>query len=176
MPANTCIKRGGFSLIELLFVISIIAIISAIAIPAYTDYVIRTRVATIIDDAETLRLAVTEYRAFNGSLLNGILPSDSATTFTNLGVADPSVLNPAIAQVVFAVQDDNNMAIVLCGSTSGEGTLSEDTVDIYFEGTYTSSGMEWTCSYEGNSRYVPSSCRLLYNASIYGTQATACAH
>jgi type IV pilus assembly protein PilE len=41
-------KSGGFTLIEVMVTVLIISILSAIAIPAYTDYVIRARIMEAI--------------------------------------------------------------------------------------------------------------------------------
>lgn len=176
----------GFSLIELMIVIAILGIVAAIAIPAYSDYVVRAKISGMITSAETIKLAVAEYRGTNGNL-DGILPADAETTFTNLGIADPSELSPAINNVTFAKEDDDHMAIVICGSTEGQGTADTDTVDIYFTGLNLTadtaveenaggSGMTWSCAYEGSSKFVPSSCRTLYDSGTFGTVADACVH
>jgi len=49
----------GFSLIELMIAISIISILTAIALPSYKNYIQRARFADVIAQAEAFKLAVT---------------------------------------------------------------------------------------------------------------------
>jgi len=168
-------KMKGFSLIELMIVIAILAIIATVAIPAYGDYVVRSKVSTMITTVEVVQKAVSEYRTINGNL-SQIDPTNAANTLLALGVVDPTPLTTAMSSVQFAKLNDNAMAIVLCGSTVGQGTASVDTVDLYLTGTFITSGMTWSCAYAGNSKYVPNNCRNIYAPTVYGTPAVACVH
>ena len=57
----------GFTLIELMIVIGIVAILVALAVPAYNDYTIRSKVAECINGAAVAKIGVSEYRQTLGA-------------------------------------------------------------------------------------------------------------
>ena len=54
-------KQQGFTLIELMIVVAIIGILAAIAIPAYQDYIVRSKVTELINAAGVCKTSVAEF-------------------------------------------------------------------------------------------------------------------
>ena len=81
-------NNTGFTLIELMIVIAILGIISAIAIPAYTGYLATARLAEAKNNIAALKLAEEEYFLENNSYFfdtsnnNANLKSASADLWT----------------------------------------------------------------------------------------------
>jgi type IV pilus assembly protein PilE len=69
----TTLKRrleAGFTLIELMITVAIVAILAAIALPAYTDYVIRGRLVEGTNALSGLRAQMEQYYQDNRSYLD----------------------------------------------------------------------------------------------------------
>jgi general secretion pathway protein G len=78
MGANIVTKRhrfsSGFTLLELLVVMTIIGILAAIAVPALRDSPQRAREATLKEDLFTMRSVIDQYHGDKG-----VFPPDLAT-------------------------------------------------------------------------------------------------
>jgi len=76
--------QQGFTLIELMIVVAIIGILAALAVPAYQDYTIRSKVSEAASLASAARTAVDVYYSENGTL------PGSTVTNTSLGLSTPA--------------------------------------------------------------------------------------
>ncbi|MBX3725711.1 MAG: pilin [Xanthomonadales bacterium] len=133
-------RNQGFTLIELMIVVAIIAILAAIALPAYQNYVARSQVTAGLSD---IRGGVT---AFEEYVQRG---SAAAITLANLGLRTPTARCSTVAA---AAGETGNITCKLAGNPKVEGkivTLTRET-----SGNY-------ACTVTGglDSRYLPTGCQ-----------------
>ena len=81
-----CGHAAGFTLIELMIVVAIIAILAAIAVPIYSNYITRSKLTEAQDNLSTLRVAMEQYFQDNRQYT----PASSSSTASTCGVSMPT--------------------------------------------------------------------------------------
>ena len=134
-------KQQGFTLIELMIVVAIIAILAAIALPAYQNYVAKSQVTAGLAD---IRGGVTAYEE---GIQSG--SAEDPTDLTVLGLAE-STARCAI-EATGAFSDDGGQTIAC--TLKGNPRVVDQDVTL----TRTASGA-WNCTSSVEAKYLPTGC------------------
>lgn len=81
----------GFTLIELMIVVAIIAIVSAIALPAYNSYVQTSREGVLVTNISTIEVFQEDFRLRNGNYLTNAANTAAITAAIGWDPQDPGV-------------------------------------------------------------------------------------
>jgi type IV pilus assembly protein PilA len=144
--------QKGFTLIELMIVVAIIGILAAIAIPAYQDYTIRSKVTELINAAGVCKTSVAEFYQSKG-----VMPANIGEAgCSDVGTANSSP--PAVTAGDILVTATGGLAAQLDGKTvlGYKATCSG--------GACTGTPItQWDCNAGAGTtilpKYLPASCR-----------------
>jgi len=139
--------QKGFTLIELMIVIAIIGIIASIAIPLYTNYVVRSQVAEGINMSTAAKVAASEYFQNTGAFAtsNNSAGIEAPANIIGNYVSQVQIVAGGTIQITFGNQAHPDIfgAVLSMVPTSNAGSVT------------------WACNGDAAlpNKFVPAACR-----------------
>jgi type IV pilus assembly protein PilA len=143
--------QKGFTLIELMIVVAIIAILAAIALPAYQDYMVRAKLSEIFVAGDACKSSVVEFYEGQGHLPPNISSAGCNNNQTKYILSTTMPLAGKIEVTTTGAADLYTAANSTYDLLPTPNALNADV-------------LEWTCDKTGAltsipAKYLPSLCR-----------------
>lgn len=142
-------NQKGFTLIELMIVVAIIAILAAIAIPQYNDYTARAQMTEAYTLAAGLKTPIAEAFAQDNGDGSCSVPANSVTK------------GKYVAKVEADGDSDACVITATMESTGVNDKVNGKKVDL----TYDSADGAWTCSTDAPEEVQPKACTTVAKKS-----------
>ncbi|NJC38804.1 type IV pilus assembly protein PilA [Xanthomonas arboricola] len=141
-------RLSGYSLVELMVVVGIVAVLASVSLPAYQNYLVRARISEALTDASGLKALVI------GNASSGA--PDLAMGFS----ADESVPSKNVEKV--AINGSNGVITVSTTGRAGGGVITLIPVDaegdILIAGRLPKGDISWVCKSALRAIYIPRGC------------------
>lgn len=137
--------QKGFTLIELMIVLAIIAILAMVGLPAYQDYAGRAQMSEGLSLAGGQKVLLSEYHSQVGAW-----PANNQAAGA---AADASITGRFVEKVSI----DQNKIIATMRSANVSANVQGKTVTLI--GSAANGAYSWSCSSDAPPRFLPGVCR-----------------